>query len=692
MSLLKRLLGISGSGNKRPSQPAAVSPPLAPAPTSRDVVDRYYATMAQVQGAMSRRDYDAAARAVRENLKLIPAWVNATRREYGSFDISSIPGIEQGGIALALMGDDEGLAEMRRIAAQTPELEPWSDRVEQSGKDRQLFRTIMEAVEASPGCLQTDVKALVGEADGSRVALLIGYLEKAGKFARVKAGKTYRLVLPGAADFPTPPPKRGVASHRKDRKPPPLHEIDIAKLDYVPLPRSPSKWEEAQADAERRKVTDAVEPFELRDARWRIASIDKIKPAERPDTAFRISQLGAAGLFLIDDLGKAEGLGPIEASALRYDHAGVVSNKVALLRDVYRYAVHPTGHGMIALSREAILHAYDDELRPIFETTLAAAPEIAAIRKRFEISDDELKNHVRCIALSCDTSRYLFTVVDEAWCVGLDGIGLWGAKLPVKDGWTQVATPSSGFGTSEEVGRALALMDLKLPITPDELKSRYRALAKKWHPDLNPGDPKSGEKMAALSTAAEILTGIDASTLPEYAGARFAQELHRGTIEAGGRTLTLTMSLQVSEKFASDWIYAASFAAASNSVYLAGYSGRIVLVDENGVGVRVYDIGAVPRQIVDTGKYLYLLTYTRLYVIKDNALHALIDTFEGGELLVAEDGFGLLEKKRLRWFKPDGGYAGSVVTRDPIRRAYFCNSSLIMETRQMRARFEGVLD
>jgi hypothetical protein len=87
-----------------------------------------------------------------------------------------------------------------------------------------------------------------------------------------------------------------------------------------------------------------------------------------------------------------------------------------------------------------------------------------------------------------------------------------------------------------------------------------------------------------------------------------------------------------------------------------------------------------------------LLTYTRLYVIKDNALHALIDIFEGGELVVAANGFGLLEKKRLRWFKPGGGYVGSVLTRDPIRRAYFCNSSLIMETRQMRARFEGVLD
>ena len=68
---------------------------------------------------------------------------------------------------------------------------------------------------------------------------------KAGKLVRVKAGRTYRLLLPGSPDVPEPPPKRIVTSHRADRKPPPLREIDIASLDYVPLPRAPLHWEEA---------------------------------------------------------------------------------------------------------------------------------------------------------------------------------------------------------------------------------------------------------------------------------------------------------------------------------------------------------------------------------------------------------------------------------------------------------------
>ncbi len=342
------------------------------------------------------------------------------------------------------------------------------------------------------------------------------------------------------------------------------------------------------------------------------------------------------------------------------------------------------------MSRDCVVHAYDDHLEPILETSLADAPEILALRKRFEVPDDQLKNHIRCVALSRDASRYLFTAVDEAWCVDIGGKGLWGAKLPVKEGWTRVATPSSEFGTSADVDRALALMGLSLPITAEDLKRRYRELAKHWHPDLNPGDPQAGEKMKALTTAAEVLTGVEASALPRYTGATFVREMERTEFEAGGIRFTMSVGMQVGEIHASDWIYAAGFAAGSDAVYLAGYSGRVVLVDENGAGVRVYDIGSVPRRIVDTGDYLYLLTDTRLYVMHDDALHALVDTFDGGDLVVAQTAFGLLEKKRLRWFREDGRYMGSVISKDPIRRVYATGEGMVVETRQRRAVVQGV--
>ena len=113
-------------------------------------------------------------------------------------------------------------------------------------------------------------------------------------------------------------------------------------------------------------------------------------------------------------------------------------------------------------------------------------------------------------------------------------------------------------------------------------------------------------------------------------------------------------------------------------------------MDEYGEGVRAYDIGSVPRRIIDTGDYLYLLTDTRLYILRDNQLVALMDTYEAGDLVVAQTGFGLLEKKRIRWFREDGQYLGAVVSKDPIRRVYSVDDRMIVETRQRRTVIQGV--
>ena len=656
----------------------------------RRASDAYFDTMSRMQAAGSNRDFEMAARLIRENLRYIPDWVRETRREYGSFDIRTIPSLQQGGTVLALVGDDEGLAQIHEVVASVPELKPWAEEVERHQQDRRLFEAIQEVVAAQPNRLQTEIKGLIGEDDGHRVANLISWLEKAGKIARVKAGRSYRIVPPGSPDIPALPPKRIISSHRTHRKPPRLSEINVPSLSYVPLPRAPLRWEEAQAGRERTAVPEAEDQFEVRDADWRIGRIERIPPAQRPDTAFRQMHPTDSGLVMIDDLGKADGLGQIEAAALRYNRVGEVEAKKGLQHGIYRVGVHPLGRGLIAMSRDCVVHAYDDHLKPILETPLADAPEILALRKRLEIPDDQLKNHIRCVALSRDSSRYLFTAVDKVWCVDMGGKGLWGAKLPVKEGWTQVVTPSSEFGTSTDVDRALALMGLSLPITPEDLKQRYRELAKQWHPDLNPGDPQAGEKMKVLTAAAEMLTGVEASVLPRYTGAHFFREMGRTELEAGGIKFAMSLGMQVGEIQASDWIYATSFAADSDSVYLAGYSGRVVLVDEKGEGVRVYDIGSVPRRIVDTGNFLYLLTDTRLYVLHDDALHALVDTFDGGDLIVAQTAFGLLEKKRLRWFGEDGRSLGSVISKDPIRRVYAASDAMVVETRQRRAIVQDV--
>jgi hypothetical protein len=691
LSFLKQLFGLEPPLQGHSALPNK-SLGLAQAPTTtQSNSSDYFATMGKLQEAISKRDYKQAANLARENMRQVSVFVRSTKREFGSFDISSIPALEEGGTVLALVDDTEGLKEMREIVRSIPELDPWLSAIEEHQKDRSLFTAIVTVVEKNPGCLQTDLKKLVDAEDGHRVANLVSWLEKAGKISRMKKDRTYALVLASSVFAPAPALKREVHSHRLDQNRPPLREINIEHLAYVPLPRAPFRWEETCEGRLPESVNDASDFFEIHDAEdWKLLSVEKFRMEERPDPAFRQIHPIDTGLIMVDDLGKSEKFESAPAAALWFGRTGGLVAEAPLNHDIYRLGVNPFGRGLIAMSKDCVAHAYDDGLRPILETSLRKAPEVQALQQRFGIGNDNLKNYLRCVALAHDNSRYLFTGVDEAWCVTIEGHGLWGVRLPIKEGWVRVAGTSQTFGTSADVMHALKVMNLTLPVTPEDIKRRYRELAKQWHPDLNPGDQGAEERMKALTGAAEILTGIDPASLPRYAGATFMKEIHGEAFKVGGLKFTVSMGLQVSEVHAADWIYAANFAGHSHGAFLAGYSGRIVQLDEDGQPLRVYDIGAVPRRIIDTGDYLYFLTDTRLYVLRGEALHAIVDTFDGGDLLTAQTGFGLLEKKRFRWFHENGTSLGAVVTKNPIRRVYYTREGMVVETRQHKAIIGGV--
>ncbi len=57
----------------------------------------------------------------------------------------------------------------------------------------------------------------------------------------------------------------------------------------------------------------------------------------------------------------------------------------------------------------------------------------------------------------------------------------------------------------QKIVQALALFDLKFPYTHKELKSKYKTLAKKYHPDTNQGDKLLEEKFKNLTLNYKIL-------------------------------------------------------------------------------------------------------------------------------------------------------------------------------------------
>jgi len=481
------------------------------------------------------------------------------------------------------------------------------------------------------------------------------------------------------AAAPTPTPS--LSSGRTERKAPRLRELDLKSLPWMALPPAPMPWA-AHAAGGKAATPAAQELFEIHDARWRLGSIERLAACDRPDPAFRRLYPIDSGLLLLDDRGHARSFGSIQAAALRYDRAGRLVAQTGFAHDIYRLGVHPLGRGFITMSADCVVHAYDENLKLQFEAGLAEGPELRRLGNHFTIQHQYLKHHIRCVALAPDQRRYLFTAVDEAWCVARNGERRWGVKLPLKEGWKRVATASNRDSTDRQIQRALRLMNLSLPLEPDQLRHRYRELARRWHPDHNHGSLPAHRKMQALNLAAELLTAVDLGAV--------SSSCEQGTVvatsfEMGG----CAIEFDFGELLASDWIYAATFAAHENAVYLASYDGRVVLVDDHGVGLRGYDLGSVPRAIVDTGDYLYILTYGRLYVLRAGSLRALIDTCDAGNLVVAQGGFGLLEKKRLRWFSPAVELLGSILSRDPIRRVYCSAKAMVVETRQRRALIGG---
>ena len=65
--------------------------------------------------------------------------------------------------------------------------------------------------------------------------------------------------------------------------------------------------------------------------------------------------------------------------------------------------------------------------------------------------------------------------------------------------------------------------------------------------------------------------------------------------------------------------------------------------------------------------------------------------FDGGDLIVAQTGFGLIEKKGLRWFHEDGTSLGAIVTKSPIRRVYYTMEGMVVETRQHKSTIACVM-
>lgn len=628
----------------------------------------YFTQLERLTSSVSAKDYTAAAEAARASLPLLRNWLNDPRGAGQRLDIR-IPALSQGGTMMAITGDRDGLCELRRLVQDFDHLDAYRKEAEEHFVDLDLFNRIRDVIRRKPGVLQNQMKAELGINDGRRASRLVSYLEKSGEVRRAKNGNTYELYMAGvempeaaAETIYTEPDKPG--SHRRETRAARPRELDPKSVSIVPLPPSPNAWEQSV------ELPVTQEAFADPEGAWSEIVVESIAKEDRPDPAFRRHYSTRGGALSFDDLAKSDASLGAPGAVMFSNAKGQPGAPTPLRRDAYHISVHPEGDGFALRSKSNVLTVYGGDFQVEFETDLARTPEVAANQERLGLAESEAHRALRCVALTPERDRYLFTHVDEAWCISRDGERLWGLRMPANEP-TRIRLGGAGFGTAAEVDEALDVMGLEMPVTPDEIRKRYRQLVRELHPDVNPGNE---ERMKAVNVASERLTGLG----PEHLDG------------SGGVGDGFEILISFGPAAQADWIYAAAFSGTGETALLGTYAGRVVRVDREGTPIAIYDVGSMPVRIIETEAFLYVMTTTRLYVLDGDRLVALEDCSPKCDLLVSGGMVLLVEGKGIRVFTEDGRPLGVALTKAPIRRAYVDEGELVIETRMQRGRFCGI--
>ena len=611
-----------------------------PSDSTVDRTDAYYSTMAEMQRAIADRDYSRAAELAIVNMRHIPGWIARLKDTTHERIPPVIPALEIGGTMMAIVGQERGLHEMMTLVQQVPDLSERAETIQRHFSDMQCCREIKRVVAQNPGCMQTSMKAILAVPNARRLAVLIQWLEKDGSIVRRRKGRAYELYSKHDAPLPRMQlPSVAMSLRTDDPEEPRL--LDLDGVEQIAAQLSDKEWKAhcyRESDYVRQR-SDQMDGWDemfclVESPGWSLGEAERIRMRERPDPAFRRLHACRNRIFCVDDLANAEEFPNLPGAALCYDRLGNLRAKKPLLSNVYRMQAHPMGTGIVAMSKDCILHAYDSLLEPVFRTSLDQAPEMRYGEARLEGAGRHVRYHIRVVAMSPGLDAYLFSLHDMAWCIDVNsGKARWGLRMPIKAGWREHPGAASGGD---------------VPVS-----KRYSSVK----------DEQSWQIPVDLSE----VDGVDM---------RF--------------TIRLDTAIRVDEAWVADRINCATFSARGNCVYVGTVSGKVVQVNRDGSPVRVFNIVGVPTRIIHTGEWLYVVTRNRLVIMSESEVVDVIGRDEKAEVIVVPRGLGLLGTRELRWFAPDGKRRGAVLARHPIRRAYWRSDALVVETRQHRVRIGGV--
>lgn len=157
-------------------------------------VDTYFTLIESINAAKKAGKTEQMLAHCKRSIELLPAVIRSTKREFKTFDISSIPAITQACIFWAVLGRADEIRTAHIFCKQYSDLKDWDEEFEQAYKRLNLASRIEGILRTnSMGYPQNKLKAELGELDGRFLSNTIHYMEAAGKVKRQQNGKTYTL-------------------------------------------------------------------------------------------------------------------------------------------------------------------------------------------------------------------------------------------------------------------------------------------------------------------------------------------------------------------------------------------------------------------------------------------------------------------------------------------------------------------
>jgi hypothetical protein len=157
--------------------------------------DLYYSLLTKIQEEKKNRDFKKMTMYSQMSLGLIEPLILQNKIAYGSFDLGSIPALEEPLSYYAINGHGGQIKNIEEIVDFFPELSAWKEVVNGAKETASLSASLMKVVNDNPGTLQKDIKKLINIEDGKKVANVLYYMELYGKIRKEKSGNTNQLFI-----------------------------------------------------------------------------------------------------------------------------------------------------------------------------------------------------------------------------------------------------------------------------------------------------------------------------------------------------------------------------------------------------------------------------------------------------------------------------------------------------------------